>query len=1294
MRIGFTKGIHTNSEPVQTPAEYYSDALNMRTSGGAKRTEEGNLKLTGVPGSIVQWGQCSIGNRTIILGTLSGKSIIGSLDINDIWTLLVPPRAGVDVLGIVGATQVEGKKNWAGEDIIYFSTPNGSRRINLSSTLPTDDTEFDKITSLFLEYSLPKVSYVQESGSGELLSGVYQFAARLITESGASTPFGVMGEIIPVVKSSLNSSRASVVGDEPQTVTSKAIDLSITNVDTSFKYIQLGILTYVGVSNTATVNQSVLIPINSQSIISYTYRGAADNTGTLSVNELIASGVTYSTGEFITQKDGVLLIGAPTEAEQPNINWFRVAQNIIAKYIIKKIPYKEAIAFSGSTYTAGNNEDNYSMVETSTDFMDQGYKNPITCALYKGYRRNEVYALTLTPIFTGGVYGPTVHIPSSSSNPNPINTPGDPDSGTLGTYISGELYPDDRYTGLIGTGLRLHKFPDAVLQPIIEGNVETNNCYIRVLGIELSNITLDPSEMQYANKIEGFIIGRVDRRGQETQLAQGIVRPNTNIRFNNNNTFSRCTTLADGYTDWFIDISAGGSATQGEPTGSLDLTDFTFVAPDLIHKKYDSSQATHIKQHSIYKADPYAAPLDFNHGSIPNTTFFNHHYSFFKNIKGLNTTQFVDQTETELDGLRTDVSPFGVPLAPNSKGGKINTTITMGAKKLEMCSSNGFTWFQTLNATSIKYHRDYNSYYECNQRSGKGTYWGRNTYLHKTTGFRANFVLHTLTRKNTKQYGALDQMTSMFVHYEPWKAFNGTVQFFNGDTFISKYGLTLADEALFPYADNTDNAEDYVNILKPANYSGIVYFWLESDNNYDYRHYIQPSSYTEDEVTASGSMPFYPAYKQIVNNTTPFGLLSMHAENWISPGYADRYNTQYSTQPTAKPFVITPPEDIIKKGSLVNRIIYSDQAVQGEKADAYQIFLPNNYYDVPQEFGELTDVYVNADLYASTSQVQWRLFFNTLASQATSIGEIILGTGGAFARPAVPMTTISGGYGGTSHWTHAVNTVFGRMFVDKVQGKFFKLTDKLEEFSRDLSSNYRLKIQNLQNVDILVGSEPLRERIFIKTLDEVYSYNLEQDLFISKHSFNPRWMFSHGPYMYSNNTDSINGDTGIFKHSLGATGVYYGVQYPAYITLVANMDNTVSKQFLVIEALTRRFNEAGLNIPFHTFNKMEVWNDERYTGVVNITPQTSAFQVPGVLEVLARKVKDSFRIDLSRDIVINPEINIFSTSNHSQLKEDLTITKWLPRMRGNYIQIKLITTNIQGPLFLYDVLIDVAENIR
>lgn len=1304
MKLDFSKGINTDMDPESTPKGYYLDALNMRATGDSKRSEEGMTQITAVPNTIVQWGNCAIGDQTIVLGQYAGKSIIGSLTKDDVWTVEVQ-HGGIDVLGINAPTQVEGRRNWAGERIIYFATKSGARRINLDQPLPPGDSEFDKATSLFLEYDLPKTSYVGEQTTGTLLSGEYQIGARLVTDSLATTAFGIVTNPIPVVQSSLQSARQSVVGNPPQEPTTKAINLSITNVDPTFKYIQLGVLTYIGLANTPKVTVSSLIPINGRTTIQYTYRGAADDAEDISVNEFISSGISYATAEYVTQKDGTLLLGAPTEADMPPIDWYRVAENIVSKFIVKKISYVENLTFTGKVFDEDGDTQN--LKETSTNLMDQGYKNPITCELYKGYRRNEVYAFTLTPVFTSGVKGPTIHIPCSNVSSTPSNTSGNPDDGgLLGAYISEEKYPDDRYSKYSVTdGIRLHKFPGTDLQPVVSGNIETNNMYIRVLGVRFENIVLHSSELQYADQIAGYIIGRVNRTGNETQLAQGILRSNVDIRYDAVNNYAYGTMIGDGFVSWKSGTAEDGTHSDTYPTTKY-TNNCTFISPDLIHKLYTADQASHIYQHSVYKANPNAANSAFNRGSLSadgdGRTGYSLHKAFFKNITGDSTTN-IDRTEIELNGLKVTQGPFGIPNAPGTKGGKINTSVVKGSQAIQMASSDGFVWLNTLSNNNIPYHKDYPEYWRSYQHAASGNDHDNMEFL-LPNGTRVNFVVHSLSRRNTKQYGAIDQMVAMFTHYESAKSFNGIVEFFNGDTFITKYGLSINDEAYYPYSTNDDaDNPNKVGFLKPCNASGIVYFWVESNNNYDYRHFIQPQSYTEGNMDGvSGTVPFFPAYKILMSSEPPIGILSMHADGWTRPGYASQYNNQYSAQPTIFPYAVTPKEDVERKASLLNRIVYSAVSIQGEKSDAYQIFLPNNYYDLPTEHGIMSDLYVNLELYASTPQVQWKLFYNTLATQATSIGEVVLGNGGAFNRPAVPMTTVDGGYGGTSHWTHAVNTVYGRVFVDKLQGKWFIMREHLTWISPDLDDNYRITIQGLNDTQIKVGSEPLRERAIIRLGETTYSYNLPGNFIDSRHSYQPMWMFSHGPYLYSNQTDpllnigQVAGGTniGIFKHGTGPAGKYYGKVFPSTISLSANEASDISKLYKTIELINKCSTNSGNNLPFTTFDQMEIWNNERYTGLIDLKYSNTAFELPGVLECLAYKVKDTFRISVPKDIVINPNNDIFVGSNHSQLKGDAVKAKWLAKMRGNFAVIKLIYNNTEGPIRLYSVLVDVSENIR
>ena len=191
-------------------------------------------------------------------------------------------------------------------------------------------------------------------------------------------------------------------------------------------------------------------------------------------------------------------------------------------------------------------------------------------------------------------------------------------------------------------------------------------------------------------------------------------------------------------------------------------------------------------------------------------------------------------------------------------------------------------------------------------------------------------------------------------------------------------------------------------------------------------------------------------------------------------------------------------------------------------------------------------------------------------------------------------------------------------------------------------------------------------------------------------------MYSNNRSAYGKAYPSKEGTVldGVFKHSVGITGVFYGIRHESNITLAVNQNPQDSKLFQNIELITKITDEDGLNLPFKTFNQLEIWNDERYTGLIDIVYKDNAFKMPGILEVLSSKVKDVHRLLVSRDIVIDPNVDIFNSSNHAQSKEDSELTKWLPKIRGNFVELKLITNNQYGPLYLFKVQVNVAKNIR
>ena len=112
-------------------------------------------------------------NSAVVVASSNGVlSRIGIFD-GTTYTVLIENS----ILGFTKTSevQIEGRVNYKGERIIYLCGKGIKvRSINLDN-IPQEQ-DFDKLTSLFLEYSLPKVDLRSVNSGGEVKSGVYQFA--------------------------------------------------------------------------------------------------------------------------------------------------------------------------------------------------------------------------------------------------------------------------------------------------------------------------------------------------------------------------------------------------------------------------------------------------------------------------------------------------------------------------------------------------------------------------------------------------------------------------------------------------------------------------------------------------------------------------------------------------------------------------------------------------------------------------------------------------------------------------------------------------------------------------------------------------------------------------------------------------------------------------------------------------------------------------------------------------------------------------------------------------------------
>lgn len=472
--LDLSKGLHTDFEYISQPQGTYRHLNNaIRELPGSIENERGTVLLKEFAETNRRiLGHFVLESDVIIFSYSPTNSLseIGVLSETDVYTVITNDASLSFNLDII--IRAEGKRNFKGERIIYFVGKGLPMRVLNIDKVPT--TNFDDNTKLVLSADMPQVKLVNVVDGGSLPTGVYQFGTRLLTKSTNSTSISLLTNPIPISDDSVND-RDKYDGAPPQTPSNKSINLNITNVDTDYEFIEVIALTYIGTGNVTQVNVVGRLPIQGRTSIPFTYSNLTQIREAIDINGLVVDAVNYDSAEFITQKDGILILGSLTTSIE-DYNFQPAANNIPVYYTIKEEVWNENINISNG-------------VDVGTiNIVGNDYKNPSTVVEFKSYMRDEVYSIAVTPIFTNWSMGAAYHIPgredvNTGYNPIMANTI----TKQLGTYYSSEEYPDGKgypaFNNLFGKRVRHHRMPTLIQEP----HVQTRNSvtYIRMLGIKV-----------------------------------------------------------------------------------------------------------------------------------------------------------------------------------------------------------------------------------------------------------------------------------------------------------------------------------------------------------------------------------------------------------------------------------------------------------------------------------------------------------------------------------------------------------------------------------------------------------------------------------------------------------------------------------------------------------------------------------------------------------------------------------------------------------------------------------------
>ncbi len=443
--------------------------------------------------------------------------------------------------------------NKCGTEIYWGDGLNPRRFINLDD-LPFSTTiiDCDRVKTGVVDcdlmevsptISLPCIKPVVVSDGGSLIAGSYQFAIQYTNDKGQGyTPYYSITNSVGIFRQRY--------GLDFNFQTDKSIKLIISNLDTKFKYFNLAVIkTINGIVDPELAGTFEILKDSTEVV----YSGNNKTQINLTIDDIFQKYPHYETASEVNVV-GDTIMWANLKSDK-RINYQSVANAIVINWGTYQIPYTES----------------------------QSYNNGVNSALYRGYMRDEVYALEIVFELKNGQQTDGFHIPgrvSVAGDLTPISNDDviiterdscviddttqpkwkvyntgsvtgfdpaflaaeDPDCytgpyqyGKMGYWESEKFYPCNPkiWGALSNTPIRHHKFPDNLITHIHDNNPTQidkefdHKIYPIGIRIDLNNIkqailNSDLTDDQ-KSKIIGYRIIRSDRVNNKSVIAKGLL---------------------------------------------------------------------------------------------------------------------------------------------------------------------------------------------------------------------------------------------------------------------------------------------------------------------------------------------------------------------------------------------------------------------------------------------------------------------------------------------------------------------------------------------------------------------------------------------------------------------------------------------------------------------------------------------------------------------------------------------------------------------------------------------------
>lgn len=1169
-------GLHLDSRPINQPKGTWSDARNVVKSRtpGATVNEPGNIEVaTNYPIDAVYVGSITFPNEDILVFSAGTTPRIGIIEGETYRDIFVDSILGFSInFPVFGVFRF----NSLQERVVAFTDGNNTpKEINIdnlpfqvNSSLGLINQDDINDIEVFPSSNPPLIEFSVNDSGGNLSSGTYFVSARYENRDGTETNYhDVIGPIyINDDASTLNFEDSD--GVEAGTTTAKSIEFTVSNLDTRFDRLVLGIIQVENGVVSARQVRSISIGGSSVTLV---YNGAETST-TLTLENVTIPSPKYTSAKAISQlKDRLYLGNLKTE---PSLDLQDFANGIIVNYTTKLLDAKTL---------EGSHKDNadkgfihgevyalYIGAELNNGSFTRGFHIPgrivtdterlpsatVTNAGIPGvvqrYKvidttnsNNQTYALSAV---VNGVVFPTRPIQKNVSN--------------MGAWENlNEVYPDN-FPDFAGQNVRHHRFPTT--SECKSRHYSSDNDYgistLDVLGIDLEFTRALTAEQKSQIKAIRLFYAKPSI-ANNLVIAQDIALSSGGSPFDPDIIWS-----SGG--NWWVNTGEGGSSNE-------DL--FADISPTGVVNS--ASPIRYLRNHSF--------DLLRNRPAV--------NVSYVRSEYGLSIANLSNNSNVIINNAAYR-GEAGTPLLLLDYTKDVDITTSAIA---EANSIQGVDFLRYLPQNVID-----GNFYNLNCEE---------TVLIKLTESSTDSDIRTINRTTNLHSGNSQNAQIVTGARNQVDTILYTICSIKDDVYNSYQDqLLIATDKILIDLDATSlndvyGGDAYISnasyITKGAgkgnsfiqNDGGVHTIWnfiCESRNNINFRH--------ETSDTNTKYFPKTPASGFVTNpNSDQAAIIIRISEGGIFNNF--QYNGDYSLLNEYNS-IFPAKEDDEDITEFPFRVIRSI-ATALEDVVTWRRFLPTDYYEQNRNRGEITNIDFIDDILLIHHKYG---LFRTIGSETlrTTTLEVTLGSGNIFQNePKEPIST-KDGYLGCQDPHSAFVCKLGYVWTDGNQGKVFILS--MSEGIREISN---IDIRNFlqDNINETVGN-PLISNGISMCFDEynrrillsyktsssfTLSYSYKDDEWVCFHDYLPNRLFNTRNKVYSTFNNRI------YKHNSSNKAEFYGQVYSSFVELVYNTEPIYDKIIESIAWITE-IEDQGIISKNDTFNSIRVRNSYQDTGEIEL----------------------------------------------------------------------------------------------